>query len=198
MGSLYQLQVQGTTFFGNSGTPQVLSTEFTPAESFQLGGALAIETPIFASNSSSSDRNVLDAGLFVGSPLDANVQGGELQFATNSAIHREFSDGNFSQSAALDVTSQGYDPQTRTLTIQVDQNFAPTIQLNLFNTRSSFTSTPTQVIGGQIQIQFSEDFQRVAGTVTLLGNGFVQPGQRLYQANFDGFWIQNYTGVAEA
>lgn len=71
---------------------------------------LAIETGILPGNSN-TDQNVFDVGLFISSPLNSNVQAGELQWISNQVLYTEF-DGITSASSTqllgIDETLQAF------------------------------------------------------------------------------------------
>lgn len=199
MGNIYSIAVEGSTYSGNTNFPSELTT-YAPLEPFLQQGILAIETGILPGNSN-TDQNVFDVGLFVGSPLDINVQAGELQWASNQALHSEFDEitgANSAQLLGIDETLQAFDPVTNTLTMTIaDPNTALISQLDMFNKRSSILSTPAEVVGGTVNLQFSPDFTTVTGTATFYGNGYIEPGSSAWSANFTGVLAQTYVGLAE-
>ncbi|MEL7039672.1 MAG: hypothetical protein AAFO04_29285 [Cyanobacteria bacterium J06592_8] len=198
MGNIYSITVQGTTYSGNTSFPSA-ETLYWPIEGFELPGFVAIEAPIPAGNAGFTDPNVLDAFLMVGSPLDTNVLAGELQWGSNSATHSEFSDGNISQAlAAIDETTQEFDPLTNTLTITIpDATTAMISQLDTFTKASNLISTPAEIVGGIITLDFSPDWTTLVGSATFYGNGFIEPGSSAWSASFSGAFTQNYQGLAE-
>jgi len=185
MGLTYNIEVAGATYDTDAGAPQFTPTQFFPITNFDLFGALTVETSIPASNADNG-ANVVDVGLYTGTPFDGNNQAGEMWFASNSAVHQEFVGGNSSQAAGLDVTYQTFDPNTNTLRIVLDDRLAPTVQLNSFLKGSSIATTPQAIIRGEMIVQFSSDWNQVTGSVALYGNGYISPGVSLYQANFAG------------
>lgn len=201
MGNIYNITVEGATYSGNTAFP-VAETSYTPIEGFVLPGFLAIESGIPAGNAQTTDPNMVDTLLFVGSPLDTNVLAGEIEWASNSAMYTTFNaatGANAAQAgAAIDETVQSFDPTTNTLTITIaDATTALTSQLDMFNKSSSFLSTPAEIVGGTIVMQFSPDFTTVVGSAVFLGNGYIEPGSSAWSATFSGTLVQNYVGLAE-
>lgn len=196
MGSVYQIQIVGTTYAGS--TSFVSSdTSYTPLENFALDGAVLVESTIPASNNN-NDVNDFEVAVSVGNVLDTAVAAGEIQFVTNTAQHIYFA-GNSSQLAAIDLVDVNFDSVTGSWGVQVnDQNTARISQLNTFNTTSSLISSPKQILLGEVKIQFSQDLQQIQGTVTFAGSGLIEPGTYLYQAQFSGTLVSSYTGLAEA
>lgn len=195
MGNAYQIEITGTSGSGNTAffSPD---TVYTPIANFFQTGTLLVETPIFPSNDN-SDPNEIEIALTAGNVIDSNVSPGEIQFTSNTALH-VYNDGNFSQLAALDITEQEVDPLTGAITIQIgDIDTARASQLNLFNTSSSITSAPKQILTGEIELQFSPDFTQVSGTISLGGSSLIEPGTYLYQAEFEGVFTEQYVGLAE-
>jgi hypothetical protein len=197
MGNIYSITVEGATYSGNTSFPSP-ETSYFPIEGFALPGFLAVESPIPAGNAGSTDPNVVDTLLMVGSPFDINVLAGELQWASNSAMHTVFSDGNFGQTTAIDETTQSFDPLTNTLTVTIqDSTTASISQLDSFNKSSSLISTPAEIVGGTIEMDFSDDWSTVTGAATFIGNGFIEPGSSAWSAVFSGVFTQSYVGLAE-
>ena len=201
MGNIYNITVEGATYSGNTSFPMA-ETSYLPIEAFALPGFLAIESPIPAGNAGTTDPNIVDTLLFVGSPLDANVLAGEIEWASNNAMYTEFqavTGANDAQAGvAIDETTQVFDPTTNTLTITIqDSTTALISQLDLFNKSSSFLSTPAEIVGGSIAMQFSPDGTTVTGSATFFGNGFIEPGASAWSANFSGTLAQTYVGLAE-
>ena len=106
--------------------------------------------------------------------------------------------GNFSQTAAIDVVEQGFDPVTGTWSIEIgDPSTARASQLNTFNTGNNILSAPKQIFAGAIELQFSPDAQQISGSISLIGSGLIEPGTYLYSAEFSGILVEQYTGIAE-
>jgi len=194
MGLEYQISVSGTTY---SGSTAFLSPEtvFSPQENFSLNGSLFVESTTFPSNFETTDINDFDIGLFVGS--SGSFAAGILSFATNSVIHT-YNGGNFSQTAAIDVVNQSFDPSTGLWRFSiVDESTARGVQLNFYNTSSNIIAAPKPIILGEITLGFSQDLSFVSGSLSLFGGGFIAPTTASYQATFSGNFVQTYQGFSE-
>ena len=201
MGSIYNLTLAGQTLAGNTSFPST-ATSYTPLEAFNLSGILTFESPTIIPRNNNTDRNVADVGLYVGNVVDANVVAGEIQWASNQAVHWEFDEitgASISQFVnRVDETFQSYDDSTRTLTMSIDPSTALTSNIDSFNKRSSLFSAPVEIVGGTVTLQFSPGFDQVTGSATLIGNGFIEPGAYAWEANFSGTLAANFVGLAES
>ena len=196
MANAYQIDLSGTIYAGNTAflSPD---TAFTPIENFLRSGVLLIESPIFPSNIENTDQNDFELAIFSGSIVDQFVEPGEIQFTSNTYLHT-YMGGNFSQTAAIDVVEQDFDPITGTWSIAIgDPSTARASQLNTFNTGNNILSAPKPIIAGFIELQFSPDEQQISGSISLVGGGFIEPSTSLYSAEFSGILTQQYIGIAE-
>lgn len=199
MGNIYNISLTGQTLAGNTNFPSQ-ATSYTPLEAFNLGGILTFETAILPGNNNTG-LNAADVGLYVGNIVDANVVAGEIQWASNQAVHKEFDEitgASISQIVGIDETFQTYDANTRTLTMSIDPSTALISNIDSFNKRSSLLSGPAEIVGGTVTLQFSPGFDQVVGNATFLGNGFIEPGAYAWQANFSGTLASNFVGLAES
>ena len=195
MSLFYQINVSGTTYAGSTAfnSPE---TTYTPLENFALPAALYIEPTIGASNVETTDINDFDLGLFVGNSGAAGA--GILGFATNSFLHL-YNGGNSSQAAGIDVVGQSFDSASGFWRFIIgDESTARGVQLNYYNSSSSFLSAPKPIILGEIALRFSPDLRSVEGFVSLESGGFIEPTTTAYAASFQGSLGQVYQGIVES
>lgn len=185
----YELAIQGTTYVGNTNFPGP-TTVYTANANFGTArnAILAVEPTIPASNSN-TDANVLDVGLYVGNVEDGNIVAGEIHWASNNAVHLLYqilTDVSGIQGSSIDETEQAFDPNARTLTVDIDPNKAPITNFDAFLKGSSILTIPAQIVDGEVSLQFSSSFHTITGSATFIGNGFIEPGSSAWQASFVG------------
>jgi hypothetical protein len=211
MGDRYSIDITGQTLTGDTSFPSA-NTTYTPLEQFSESGILTIESPILAANNN-SDANTLDVGLYGGVTNDVDVLAGEIWWASNSAVHysnRDITGVSESLSAqsqllpvgesfgGIDEVTQVFDPETNTLTIEInDPNTALGSNIDNFYKSSSILSAPGEIVAGTITLQFSPDRTQVSGSATFIANGYIEPGASAWQGEFTGVLTDNFVGVAE-
>lgn len=202
MGNIYSLTIAGQTFAGNTNFPSDV-TAYTPLEAFTQTGVLTLESPTITPANNNTDLNLFDVGFYAGNIYDITATAGEIQWASNNAVHAEFNEitgASVSQIVGIDETFQSFDSATNTLTMAIDPATAPITQLDSFIKLSSSLglTAPVQIVGGTVTLQFSSDFTQVNGTATFIGNGYIEPGAYAWQANFSGILTGNFIGLGES
>ena len=172
----YAIGILGTTYTGNTST-FTPTTIYTPVAEVAQGGTLAI---VFGGaydtrGLTGNGVNISDFGLLVGAPLDpnGNTRAGETLWGTNTAILDAFLDPSLKTgivAPGLDGVTQTFDPQTGVLRTVIDPVVAPQTVHDFFLLRDG-DATPRKIIGGEVVLDFSEDFGTVNGTAAFYSVG---------------------------
>lgn len=180
--SVYDVTLEGTTFFENTGILEPAGT-FTPAGDFSLPGTLVI-TPTIDPTGANFDNGVnpVDVGLFIDDINAGAPPAGSTRYATNTGVFPLVGQGSpVTQGGNVDLAFVNYDPETGILDVQVDDRVGPprTAQLNTFlitgdGFLSSLIADPKQILDGGLQLQFGDD-GTVTGAIDFSGAGLIQP-----------------------
>jgi hypothetical protein len=184
----YSISATGTTYSGNTSFP-ASNTSYTPATNFRLPGSLVIEPTLPIQNSNSRNGvNARDVTLLIGD--DATLtKAGTLRYSTHTWGHR-FWKGLTTGRPAIDTAFVNVNNQAGTVNIAVDPQWSRNDTSNLFCWKSTLTNSPKQVLVGNVSLRFTNGGRNVSGSVTVFGNGFVEPAAYAYTASFSGSLFQ--------
>lgn len=179
--SYYKIQMSGSTFNGQY--------------PFSRSACLILSPTIKAAGGVNYNNGInnADIGLFSGSPIIG--QAGAIWYTSNTAMCSYGNTGCSTGASALDLVTTTWDSKNRILTIKPDGRFFGNAaagnslvgMLNIFNAKSSVTAQIYRIISGEMAIQFSADFKKVAGVIKFNGTSFFGGGGAVpYQAKFSG------------
>ncbi|MEH2316221.1 hypothetical protein [Nostoc sp.] len=146
---------------------------------FQRTGQLFTANTV--TNVTQNDINPIEVAISSGNPFSA-PDTGAIWFATNNTF--------LDSSSTLDLAYVNFSTDnvnTSITTIYPDQRIAATGS-NIFTAITGITATPYTIYGGEIQLQFYNNFNNVSGTINVVGKG-VAFGN-MYQANISGYRIE--------
>ncbi|PPS45658.1 hypothetical protein B1A85_05285 [Chroococcidiopsis sp. TS-821] len=124
--------------------------------------------------------NPFEVALASGNPYTSPDRGA-IWFATNNRL--------VGSRASLDLAYVNYNPGTAVVTIQPDSRIAATGS-NIFTAVPGITATPYQIYGGYMQLQFQNNFQRIAGQIDVVGRGLTFSPSNRYTAIISGVRVQ--------
>ena len=189
---IYSLSIDGSSGLLNSADP-FTATGALLSTNFGFGGRIAklyvvpVQGVDFATD---NGRNIVDVGLYTGRIAPPPQLPGEIQWASNSAVHeiaRSITGVSPLSNVAMDETFQRYDAATRTLTIQIDARVSATSDFDRLIPHNS-APTPVNIIYGELELRFSADFGSVSGEAVFysVGNALLGQLARFWQADFSG------------
>ena len=187
--TIYELALEGVTYSGNTTFPTD-QTQYQAIEQFSRSALLVVlPTQSSAADGLNNGVNARDVALFSGNA--AHGEAGVIWFATNTRLFSYVNATVPQQLAALDVAYVTADEAAGTVQVVVDGNFAGlpaarTSQLNFFVRRTSLFAGVTQILVGQMVLQFAEGGASVSGQLAMAGVGYVQPGAFAITARFTG------------
>lgn len=150
---------------------------------FQRSARLHVYPPFDRTGVSGNGVNARDIGLFSGNPGGAPEMGA-IWFATNNRLYDAVGFRTTTGKAMVDIAAVTANPQTSTLSVDLDQRLTPTVQLNSMNSRGGLTAGVYQIVDGTVQLQFGPNGQLIAAVIDLVGNGYIEPGLTPYRAVF--------------
>ena len=166
----YNVQLAGATAYGG----------------FARTATLAVLPPLDVSGVNfDNGQNPRDVALVSGNPPAAPEQGA-IWFATNNGVYDLLGLQTTTGDALADVAVVTADPGAGLVRIDLDPNAARTVHLNTMNARGGLLANVYQLLEGRIDLRFANGGRTVAGTVDLVGNGFIEPGPSPYRATLEG------------
>lgn len=161
-------------------------TGATAYEQFTRTGELYVLPPRDVSGANfDNGQNPLDIGLVSGNP-PAAPETGAIWFATNNSVFDSIGLDTTTGDALIDIAFVTAAPDAGTVTIELDPAAARVAHLNTINARGGLTENVYQLLEGTVELQFTDGGQTVAGTIDLVGQGFIEPGPSPYQAVLEG------------
>ncbi len=154
---LYDVTINGSVTF--SGTPA--------APPFSHRTLMVVTGPITSSSQTTNGVNPLDLGLFTYDPANPFLGvAGALYFATNTALSEAVIE-TAARGSAIDLAFVAWDPNTRTLSVALDEINARLGVLNIFNATTGVTAQVHNILAGTVELQFSDSFQSFSGAILL-------------------------------
>lgn len=130
--------------------------------SFTRTAYLAVSQTVDTVNASGTGLNPREFTLLSGNPISSPSRGA-IQFSTNTGV--------LGARARLDVAYVSANTRTGAVSINLAPNVSRGSSFELFNVNSGLTANVYFISSGRMNLQFSNNGQRVSGTAAFLGNG---------------------------
>lgn len=147
-------------------------------EDFLVTGTMLVTDGIVSTGTVNGD-NPIEVVISIGSPAVSPVAG-SIRYCTNRALYPLFSGSDATLLDFAQVSLQG-----TTVSVTVDTSLAAANQLSNFNARSGLTANVYLMASGGFTFTQQSD-NTIPGTISLVGQGYIFPGQAPYNAVISG------------